>query len=44
MAYTIIWSYFAEDQLDQIFAFYEKEATSRIAKNSLKDLLMLLIF
>ena len=39
MAYTIIWSYFAEDQLDQIFAFYEKEATPRIAKKLLKRLI-----
>ena len=39
MAYTIIWSYFAEDQLDQIFAFYEKETTPRIAKKLLKRLI-----
>ena len=39
MAYTIIWSYFAEDQVGQIFAFYEKEATPRIAKKLLKRLI-----
>ena len=32
MTYRIIWSEFAESQLDEIYDFYEKRASSRIAK------------
>ena len=33
MTLKIIWSEFAETQLDEIYKYYEKEAGSKIAKN-----------
>jgi len=32
MTLKIIWSEFAETQLDEIYEYYEKEAGSKIAK------------
>jgi len=32
MALKIIWSEFAETQLDEIFEYYKKEANTRVAK------------
>ena len=33
MTYNIIWSKFSELQLDLIFNYYSKKASSRIARN-----------
>ncbi len=35
----IIWSEFAETQLDEIYKYYEKEAGSRIAKKLVKGII-----
>lgn len=35
----IIWSEFAEDQLDEIYDYIEKHAGSRIAKKLLKEII-----
>lgn len=40
MIFKIIWSKFAESQLDEIYYYYEKKANPRIAKNYLRELLM----
>ena len=39
MTSKIIWSEFAETQLDEIYKYYEKEAGSRIAKKLLKGII-----
>lgn len=39
MALKIIWSEFAETQLDEIYEYYEKAASSRVAKNLLKGII-----
>lgn len=39
MPFKIIWSEFAETQLDNIFDYYQKEAGSRIAKKLLKEII-----
>lgn len=39
MALKIIWSEFAETQLDEIFEYYEKKASPRIAKKLLKGII-----
>jgi len=39
MDFKIIWSEFAETQLDEIFEYYEKEASPRIAKKLLRDII-----
>ena len=35
----IIWSEFAENQLDEIYEYYEKKASPRIAKKLLKGII-----
>jgi len=39
MILKIIWSEFAETQLDEIYKYYEKEASSRIAKKVVKGII-----
>jgi len=39
MAFKVIWSEFAESQLDEIFEYYKKEASLKVAKKLLKDLI-----
>lgn len=39
MPFQIIWSQFAESQLDEIFEYYKKEASTRVAKKLLKAIL-----
>ena len=39
MTLKIIWSKFAETQLDEIYKYYEKEAGSKIAKKLLKEII-----
>lgn len=39
MIYKIIWSRYAESQLDEIFEYYKKEANPKVAKKLLKDLI-----
>ena len=39
MALKIIWSEFAETQLDEIFDYYEKETSSRIAKKLVREII-----
>ncbi|GAB1857424.1 type II toxin-antitoxin system RelE/ParE family toxin [Flavobacteriaceae bacterium MHTCC 0001] len=39
MAYQIIWSRFAETQLDDIFEYYKKEAGLNIARKLLKNII-----
>lgn len=39
MAFKIIWSEFAETQLDEIYNYYEKKASSGIAKKLLKGII-----
>ncbi|GAA4243265.1 MULTISPECIES: hypothetical protein [Winogradskyella] len=39
MAFKIIWSEFAEIQLDEIYKFYENKAGSNIAKKHLKGII-----
>lgn len=39
MALKIIWSEFAETQLDQIYEYYEKKASPRIAKELVKGII-----
>ncbi len=39
MVFKIIWSRFAESQLDEIFEYYKKEASPKVAKKLLKDLI-----
>jgi plasmid stabilization system protein ParE len=39
MKLKIIWSKFAEFQLDEIYEYYKKEAGKRIAKKVLKDII-----
>ena len=39
MNFEIIWSDFAESQLDQIFEYYVENASLKIAKNLLQKLL-----
>ncbi|WP_223442549.1 type II toxin-antitoxin system RelE/ParE family toxin [Polaribacter litorisediminis] len=38
MTLKIIWSEFAETQLDEIYQYYEKKASPRIAKKLLKEI------
>tara|TARA_R110001583_G_scaffold113965_2_gene264419 strand:+ start:131 stop:448 length:318 start_codon:yes stop_codon:yes gene_type:complete len=38
MTLKIIWSEFAETQLDEIYKYYEKEAGSKIAKKLVKGI------
>lgn len=39
MTYQIIWSRFAETQLDEIFEYYQKEVGLNIAKTLLKAII-----
>ena len=39
MAFKVIWSDFAEAQLDDIYEFYKNEASTRVAKKLLKELI-----
>ena len=39
MTLKIIWSEFAETQLDEIYEYYEKKAGSRIAKKLVKGII-----
>jgi plasmid stabilization system protein ParE len=39
MVLKIIWSEFAETQLDEIYEYYEKKASSRIAKRLVKGII-----
>lgn len=39
MALKIIWSEFAETQLDEIFDYYQKKASARIAKKLVKGII-----
>jgi len=39
MIFRIIWSKFSESQLDKIFEYYKKEASLRVAKKLLKDII-----
>ncbi|MFB9053077.1 type II toxin-antitoxin system RelE/ParE family toxin [Formosa undariae] len=39
MILEIIWSEFAETQLDEIYEYYKKEASTRIAKKLLKGII-----
>ena len=39
MTLKIIWSEFAETQLDEIYKYYEKEAGSKIAKKLMKGII-----
>ena len=39
MALKIIWSEFAETQLDKIFDYYEREASSRTAKKLVREII-----
>jgi plasmid stabilization system protein ParE len=39
MTLKIIWSEFAETQLDEIYNYYEKKASTRIAKKLLKEII-----
>lgn len=39
MTLKIIWSEFAETQLDEIYEYYEKNASPKIAKKLLKEII-----
>ena len=39
MTLKIIWSEFAETQLDEIYEYYKKEASTRIAKKLVKGII-----
>lgn len=39
MSFEIIWSDFAEAELDKIFEYYAKNASLKVAKYLLKDIL-----
>jgi plasmid stabilization system protein ParE len=39
MTLKIVWSEFAETQLDEIYEYYEKRASSRIAKKLVKGII-----
>ncbi|TXD81677.1 type II toxin-antitoxin system RelE/ParE family toxin [Subsaximicrobium wynnwilliamsii] len=39
MAFKIIWSEFAEIQLDEIYEYYEKKASSKIAAKLVKGII-----
>ena len=39
MAFKIIWSEFASSQLDEIFEYYKAEASLKVAKRLLKELI-----
>lgn len=39
MEFKIIWSEFAENQLDKIYDYYQKKASDKIAKKLLKGII-----
>ncbi|MHB0756920.1 type II toxin-antitoxin system RelE/ParE family toxin [Polaribacter sp. M15] len=39
MKFEIIWSEFAENQLDEIYEYYEKEVNRRVAKKITKGII-----
>ena len=39
MAFEIIWSEFAETQLDQIYQYYEEKVNERLAKKIIKGII-----
>ncbi len=39
MSYKIIWSNFAENELDKIYEYYIEKANLKVAKNILKNIL-----
>jgi len=39
MSFKIIWSEFAETQLDEIYKYYEKKANPRVAKKLIKGII-----
>ncbi len=39
MGLKIIWSAFAESQLDEIYDYYEKKASSTVATKLVKDII-----
>lgn len=39
MAFKIIWSEFAETQLDEIYKYHENKVSSRVAKKLLKGII-----
>ena len=39
MSFKIIWSDFAETELDKIFEYYTEKASLKVAKNILKNIL-----
>jgi len=39
MTLKIIWSEFAETQLDEIYEYYEKKASPRVAKKLLREII-----
>jgi len=39
MALNIIWSEFAETQLDEIYDYYEKKASTRVAKKLVRGII-----
>lgn len=39
MSYSVIWSSFAEKQLDKIFQYYVAKANLKVAKNILQNIL-----
>lgn len=39
MTFKIIWSEFSETQLDEIYNYYEKKASKRVAKKLLKGII-----
>lgn len=40
MKLKIIWSKFAENQLDKIYNYYEKKATAKIAEKIIREILI----
>lgn len=40
MKYTIIWSAFAEKQIDNIFEYYEENVSLKIAKSIVKTIIL----
>ncbi len=39
MSFKIIWSEFAETQLDEIYEYYEKKASPRVAKKLVREII-----
>lgn len=39
MKFVIIWSEFAENQIDEIYKYYEKEVNNKVAKKITKEII-----